>query len=93
MNKVSNIINALQENVDGDNVVAFGFVADVNADPKHNISCFAVGNEKTLAEMVASTLEDETIRKIFTKALALRVSNKINNLQAKINENGHKNYN
>lgn len=92
--KVDNVIASLQENVDGENVIAFGLVSDITANDS-DIKCFVVGREGKLAEAVASVLEDAHVRKVFSEALALRVRNKMSKVtfNGKKNEKGHNKYN
>ena len=80
MSKIENIINALQECADGDNIIAFGFVCDVSKEPAF-AKGFAIGREAQLAEVLAHLLDEEVPGRIFTKALSLRVRTKIGQLK------------
>lgn len=90
MSKIENIINALQECADGDNIIAFGFVCDISKEPAF-AKGFAIGRETQLAEGLANLLDEDVLGRIFTKALSLRVRTKINQLKKEINsdEKGH----
>lgn len=88
MSKIENIINALQECADGDNIIAFGFVCDVSKEPAF-AKGFAIGRETQLAEGLAHLLDEEILGRILTKALSLRIRTKINEL-SKNNSNDEK---
>lgn len=84
MSKIEDIITALQECADGDNIIAFGFVCDVSKEPAF-AKGFAIGREAQLAEGLAHLLDEEVLGRIFTKALSLRVRTKIGQLKKEIN--------
>lgn len=89
MSKIENIINALQECADGDNIITFGFVCDTTEQTAH-AKGFVVGTPTELAECLAHIMEDETFHKVITRATAIRLKNKIFNLaEEKNDEKGH----
>lgn len=88
MSKIDNIINALQECADGDNIIAFGFVCDISNEPA-TANGFAIGRETQLAEGLSHLLDEEILGRILTKALSLRIRTKINEL-SKNNSNDEK---
>lgn len=88
MSKIDNIINALQECADGDNIIAFGFVCDITKEPAF-AKGFAIGRETQLAEGLANLLDEEVLGRILAKALSLRLKTKINEL-TKNNSNDEK---
>lgn len=93
MSKIDNIINALQECADGDNIIAFGFVCDISNEPA-TAKDFAIGSETQLAEGLSLLLDEEILGRILTKALSLRIRTKINELSKKNNdEKGHSSLN
>lgn len=94
MSKVDNVIASLQENVDGENIIAFGIVADLTTNPCE-MKGYAVGREGRLVEAVANMLDDKQLRELFSKALALRVRDKMSKItfNSKNHEKRHKEYN
>ena len=86
---MNNILNAIQENVDGDDIMAFGFVCDTTEQPAH-AKGFVIGKPTELAECLAHIMEDKTFHKVITRALAMRLKNKIfNQAEEKDDESGH----
>ena len=93
MSKIENLISTLRGVADGEEVIALGFVCDISEQPC-NLKGFVIGRENELAEALTHLLNDEVVRKVFSKALAQQVSRKIMNLaKEKSNENGHQEYN
>lgn len=85
MSKIENIINALQECADGDNIIAYGFVCDTTEQPAH-VKSFVVGTPTILAACLALIMEDETFHKVITRATVMRLKNKIFNLAEEKND-------
>lgn len=89
MSKIDNILKAIQDNVDGDDIIAFGYVCDTTEQPAH-AKGFVVGAPTVLAECLAHIMEDETFHKVITRAMAMRLKNQIFNLaEEKNDEKGH----
>lgn len=88
MSKINNILNAIQDNVDGDDIIAFGFFCDTTEQPAH-AKGFVIGKPTELAECLAHIMEDKMFHKVITKAIAMRVKDKIFNLKEEQDESGH----
>lgn len=89
MSKIENIINALQEYADGDNIIAYGFVCDTTEQPVH-VKGFVIGTTTILAACLAHIMEDETFHKVITRSTVMRLKNKRFNLaEEKNDEKGH----
>lgn len=88
MSKIDNIINALQECADDDNIIAFGFVCDISKEPAF-AKGFAIGRETQLAAGLANLLDEEILGRILTKALSLHLKTKILTKNNSNDEKGH----
>lgn len=79
MSKQIDDIIAMLQGLD-DDAIAFGFIADTSEQPA-TARGFAIGGESQLVEGLADLMDEEHFGRILSKALAMRVKNKIINIK------------